>query len=151
MNIYYDIESPAWKEAGQAASEFGLKNHGILNARKVYWNLPTGALYEETIFRGPHKDALKQLVDRGTVQVSLPAKATKSDYQKFLRSYGLTFPDPNREPEAFEILNDLIKSAGLRKFTLHLRDGKAYANRRDETYTWSHFTAAFEAIISLSK
>ncbi len=52
MNIYYDIESPAWKEAGQAASDFGLKNHGILNPRKVYWNLPTGALYEEAIFRG---------------------------------------------------------------------------------------------------
>ncbi len=52
MNIYYDIESPAWKEAGQNASEFGLKNHGILNSRKVYWNLPTGALYEEAVFRG---------------------------------------------------------------------------------------------------
>ncbi len=52
MNIYYDIESPAWKEAGQAASDFGLVNHGILNPRKVYWNLPTPALYEEAIFRG---------------------------------------------------------------------------------------------------
>jgi phosphoenolpyruvate carboxykinase (ATP) len=52
MNIYYDIESPAWKEAGQAASDFGLKNHGILNPRKAYWNLPTGALYEEAVFRG---------------------------------------------------------------------------------------------------
>ena len=52
MNIYYDIESPAWKEAGQAASDYGLVNHGILNPRKVYWNLPTPALYEEAIFRG---------------------------------------------------------------------------------------------------
>ncbi len=52
MNIYYDIESPAWKEASLAASDFGLKNHGILNPRKVYWNLPTPALYEEAVFRG---------------------------------------------------------------------------------------------------
>src|SRR5512140_3143630 len=52
MNIYYDIESPAWKEAGQSASDFGLANHGILNPRKVYWNLPTPALYEEAVFRG---------------------------------------------------------------------------------------------------
>jgi phosphoenolpyruvate carboxykinase (ATP) len=52
MNIYNDIESPAWKEAGQAASDFGLVNHGILNPRKVYWNLPTPALYEEAVFRG---------------------------------------------------------------------------------------------------
>jgi phosphoenolpyruvate carboxykinase (ATP) len=57
MNIYYDIESPAWKEAGQAASDFGLKNHGITNTRKVYWNLPTGALYEEAVFRGEGKVA----------------------------------------------------------------------------------------------
>jgi phosphoenolpyruvate carboxykinase (ATP) len=52
MNIYYDIESPAWKEAGLLASDFGLKNHGLKNFRKAYWNLPTGALYEEAIFRG---------------------------------------------------------------------------------------------------
>jgi phosphoenolpyruvate carboxykinase (ATP) len=52
MNIYNDIESPAWKEAGQSASDFGLVNHGILNPRKVYWNLPTPALYEEAVFRG---------------------------------------------------------------------------------------------------
>ena len=52
MNIYYDIESPAWKEAGQSASDFGLKNHGLTNLRKVYWNLPTPAIYEEAVFRG---------------------------------------------------------------------------------------------------
>lgn len=52
MNIYYDIESPAWREAGQLASDFGLRNHGLKNFRKAYWNLPTGALYEEAIFRG---------------------------------------------------------------------------------------------------
>ena len=108
-------------------------------------------LLEEHVFRGPHKDALKQLVDRGTVQVPLPAKATKKDYQKFLSSYGLDFPDHSTQPEAAEILADIIKSAGLRKLTLHLRDGAAYANKCDQTYNWSHFTAAFEAIQSLSK
>ncbi len=52
MNIYYDIESPAWKEAAQAASDYGLKNHGITNTRKTYWNLPSPAIYEEAVFRG---------------------------------------------------------------------------------------------------
>lgn len=108
-------------------------------------------LLEEHVFRGPHKDALKQLVDRGTVQVPLPAKATRKDYQKFLRSYGLDFPDPVKQPEATEILADIIKLSGLRKLTLHLRDGAAYANKCDQTYDWTHFTAAFEAIQSLSK
>ena len=108
-------------------------------------------LLEESIFRGPHKESLRQLVDRGTVQVALPAKATKQDYQKFLKAYGLTFPDAARDPEAFEILNDIIKSAGLRKLTLHLRDGLATANKRQQPFTWSHFTEAFNAIVSLGK
>lgn len=108
-------------------------------------------LLHEHVFKGQHKDALRQLVDRGTVQVPLPSKATKSDYQKFLKSYGLHFPDAAKDPDATEILADIIKSSGLRKLTLHLRDGAAYAAKREETYTWAHFVAAFEAIQSLSK
>jgi DNA transposition AAA+ family ATPase len=108
-------------------------------------------LLEESIFRGPHKDALKQLLDRGTVQVPLPSKATQNDFKLFLKAYGLNFPDANQDAEAAQILNDIIRSAGLRKLTLHLRDGKAYANKRDEAYTWDHFAAAFQAIQSLSK
>lgn len=52
MNVYTDIESPAARQARERASEYGLKNHGLTNLRKVYWNLPTAALYEEAIFRG---------------------------------------------------------------------------------------------------
>jgi phosphoenolpyruvate carboxykinase (ATP) len=52
MNIYTDIPSPAMKEAGLAASSYGLQNHGLMNLRRVYWNLPEPALYEEAIFRG---------------------------------------------------------------------------------------------------
>ena len=52
MNIYTDIPSPAMKEAGMAASAYGLQNHGLMNLRRVYWNLPEPALYEEAVFRG---------------------------------------------------------------------------------------------------
>jgi phosphoenolpyruvate carboxykinase (ATP) len=52
MNIYTDIPSPAMREAGAAASAFGLQNHGLQNLRRVYWNLPSSALYEEAVFRG---------------------------------------------------------------------------------------------------
>ncbi len=51
MNLYLDIPSPAAKEAGQTASIFGVQNHGLTNLHRVYWNLPTPALYEEAIFR----------------------------------------------------------------------------------------------------
>ncbi len=51
MNIYLDVQSPAVKEAGALASAFGLENHGLTDLRRVYWNLPAPALYEEAIFR----------------------------------------------------------------------------------------------------
>jgi DNA transposition AAA+ family ATPase len=108
-------------------------------------------LLEESIFRGPHKDALRQFVDRGTVQVSLPSQPTQQDIRQFLQAYSLDFPDAAKDPDAYAILTDIIKSAGLRKLTLHLRDGQAHANKRQEIYQWPHFTAAFKGIQALSK
>lgn len=107
-------------------------------------------LLKKEIFTGAHKDALKQLVDRGTVQVQLPNKATRKDYAAFLNFYGLNLPT-EADGDASPILEDIIKSAGLRKLTMHLRDGAAYASRRQEPYAWHHFVAAFEAIQSLSR
>jgi len=52
MSIYLNVRSPAAGQAGQAASVFGLENHGLTNLRTVYWNLSTAALYEEATFRG---------------------------------------------------------------------------------------------------
>ncbi len=51
MNLYLDIPSPAMKEAGQGASIYGIQNNGLSNLHRVYWNLPTPALYEESVFR----------------------------------------------------------------------------------------------------
>ncbi|HOK47912.1 MAG TPA: phosphoenolpyruvate carboxykinase (ATP), partial [Bryobacteraceae bacterium] len=52
MNIYADIPSPAMKQATENASLYGVNNHGLTNLHRVYWNLPTPALYEEAVFRG---------------------------------------------------------------------------------------------------
>ena len=51
MNPYYDLPSPAQAEAVRLASIYGVQNHGLANLRRVYWNLPTAALYEEAVFR----------------------------------------------------------------------------------------------------
>ena len=51
MNIYLDVVSPAVREAGALKSLYGLENHGLTNLRRVYWNLPAPALYEEAIHR----------------------------------------------------------------------------------------------------
>src|SRR5512140_1234510 len=51
MNIYLDVQSPAVRQAIALTSLYGLENHGLKDLRRVYWNLPTAALYEEAIFR----------------------------------------------------------------------------------------------------
>ena len=51
MNNILNIKTPAEREAGALKSDYGLKNHGITNLRKAYWNLPTESLYEEVAFR----------------------------------------------------------------------------------------------------
>ncbi|MGB9770435.1 MAG: phosphoenolpyruvate carboxykinase (ATP) [Candidatus Kapaibacteriota bacterium] len=49
---YLEFETPATKHANALASEFKLSNHGLINLDRVFWNLPTPALYEEAVFRG---------------------------------------------------------------------------------------------------
>lgn len=109
----------------------------------------TDELYNQ-FFHGSHKAVLAQLLDRGTVQIQLRPKPTKADIIGFLSHYGLPFPGEN-QADAAQLLNDIIASNGLRKLTHHLRDGLAYANKREEAYHWGHFVAAHTAIQSLSK
>ena len=79
MNIYLDIVSPAAKEAGQLASVYGLQNHGLANLRRVYWNLPTPALYEEIVFRS--EGALSHL---GPVMVDTGKHTARAAADKFI-------------------------------------------------------------------
>lgn len=51
MNNILNIKTPAEDQAGVNKSDFGVENIGFQNLRKVYWNLPTEALYEEILFR----------------------------------------------------------------------------------------------------
>jgi phosphoenolpyruvate carboxykinase (ATP) len=52
MNNLLNIKTPAEDQAIALKSDYGLENLGLTNLRKVYWNLPTEALYEEIVFRG---------------------------------------------------------------------------------------------------
>lgn len=58
MNNILDIKTPAESQAISRKSDFGLENHGLFNLNKVYWNLPTEALYEEAVFRSEGKITL---------------------------------------------------------------------------------------------
>ena len=55
MNNILEIKTPAELQAGALKSDYGLDPLGLQNLRKVYWNLPTEALYEEIVFRGEAK------------------------------------------------------------------------------------------------
>jgi len=52
MTKYLEFDTPAIKHAGDFASDYKLKNHGLIELDRVFWNLPTSALIEEAIFRG---------------------------------------------------------------------------------------------------
>ncbi len=58
MNNILDIKTPAEGQAAARKSDFGLENHGLTGLNKIYWNLPTEALYEEAAFRGEGKITL---------------------------------------------------------------------------------------------
>lgn len=51
MGVDLGVKTPSEKQADSVASEFKLYNHGLKNLRRVYWNLPEEALYEESLFR----------------------------------------------------------------------------------------------------
>jgi len=55
MSKYLEFNTPASKEAMELASDFRLKNQGLTYLDRVYWNLPSEALYEEIIFRNEAK------------------------------------------------------------------------------------------------
>lgn len=52
MNNLLNIKTPAEGQAAATRADYGLESLGLSNLRKVYWNLPTEALYEEVVFRG---------------------------------------------------------------------------------------------------
>jgi phosphoenolpyruvate carboxykinase (ATP) len=51
MNNLLNISTPAQNQADAFKSDFDLSHLGLIGQRKVYWNLPAEALYEEIIFR----------------------------------------------------------------------------------------------------
>jgi phosphoenolpyruvate carboxykinase (ATP) len=79
MNPYLDLPSPAQPEAGKLAPVYGLQNHGLANLHRVYWNLPTAALYEEIVFRGEAR-----ISHLGPVVVSTGKHTARAAADKFI-------------------------------------------------------------------
>ncbi len=79
MNNILNIKTPAEAQAEATKADFGLENIGLINLRKVYWNLTTEALYEEIIFRNE-----AQISQLGPVIVNTGKHTARAANDKFI-------------------------------------------------------------------
>lgn len=79
MSKYLKIKSPAEAQAGELKSDFGLANQGLKYLKRVYWNLPTEALYEEFVFRGEGT-----IVNNGPMAVNTGKWSARAANDKFV-------------------------------------------------------------------
>lgn len=79
MNNILNIKTPAETQAEAVKGDYALENIGLNNLRKVYWNLPTEALYEEVIFRGE-----AQVVLLGPIAVNTGKHTARAANDKFV-------------------------------------------------------------------
>ncbi|MBN2387705.1 MAG: phosphoenolpyruvate carboxykinase (ATP) [Anaerolineales bacterium] len=79
MNNILNIKTPAEGQAAAIRADYGLDYLGLSNLRKVYWNLPTEALYEEIIFRGEGS-----ISHKGPVIVSTGKHTARAANDKFV-------------------------------------------------------------------
>ncbi len=88
MNNILDIKTPAEAQAQALKSDFGLANHGLINLRQVYWNLPTPALYEEIVFRKEGKVA-----NQGPIVLNTGKHTARAAADKFIVRDGASEDD----------------------------------------------------------
>ena len=79
MNNILNIKTPAENQALSIQSDYGIDNIGLVNLRKIYWNLSTEALYEEIIFRGE-----AQIAQLGPIIVSTGKHTARAANDKFI-------------------------------------------------------------------
>ncbi len=79
MNNILNIKTPTEGQAQAIRSDYGLDYLGLTNLRKVYWNLPAEALYEEIIFR-----AEASISHMGPVVVSTGKHTARAANDKFI-------------------------------------------------------------------
>lgn len=115
MSKYLKFETPALKQAKDLASEYGLKNHGLLHLDRVYWNLPTPALYEEIVFRNEGR-----IASEGPVLVNTGKHTARAANDKYVVREATTedkiwWGEYNRpySPENFQTLFNRVQAFAL--------------------------------------
>ena len=76
---YLEFKTPATNEAMDLASDFRLKNQGLTDLERVFWNLSDSALYEEIIFRNEGK-----IVNNGPLLVKTGKHTARAAADKYV-------------------------------------------------------------------
>ncbi len=76
---YLDFPTPASSHAKEYSSDYKLVNHGLQYLDKVYWNLTTPSLVEESVFRGE-----AHLVNGGALLVNTGKWTARAANDKFI-------------------------------------------------------------------
>lgn len=76
---YLEFETPATKEATELASDFSLKNHGLVHLDRAFWNLADPALYEEIVFRKEGR-----IANQGPILVDTGVHTARAAADKFI-------------------------------------------------------------------
>ena len=79
MRNILNIQTPAEDIAESLASDYPVKMHGLMNLRKVYWNLTPEALYEEIVFRGEAR-----IAHQGSIVVETGGHTARAANDKFI-------------------------------------------------------------------
>ena len=79
MSKYLEFNTPATKQAMELASDFRLKNQGLTDLDRVFWNLPDEALYEEIVFRNEGK-----ISKQGPIIVNTGKHTARAAADKFI-------------------------------------------------------------------
>jgi phosphoenolpyruvate carboxykinase (ATP) len=79
MSKYLEFDTPATKQAMDLASDYRLKNQGLTDLDRVFWNLPDEALYEEIVFRNEGK-----IVNQGPIIVNTGRHTARAAADKFV-------------------------------------------------------------------
>ena len=131
MSKYLKFKTPAEAESKILKSEFGLKNHGIQYADKVYWNLPSSSLYEEIVFRKEGRIAKGGPILVNTGRHTARAAADKLVVKEQTTEDKIWWGEYNR-PYSVEKFNQLLSrvQAYLQEEEMFVQD--VYAGADDE-------------------
>jgi DNA transposition AAA+ family ATPase len=103
-------------------------------------------VFREELQTGLHKKLLDQLRRRGIFELQLSAKPPKSDVRAIAATFGLEEPDP----EAAQLVDDILGKHGLGKLIRFMQAGSRMARKQGRPLSWKHFVSAHDIIKRLS-